>query len=61
MMLHDSNEEKITQGSIRWANPGYRAVRFWAEILWLPDVREGACLCRRGRVALHFWVGSLNA
>ena len=45
MMLHDSNEEKITQGSIRWANPGYRALRFWAKILWLHDVREGACLC----------------
>ena len=25
------------------------------------DVREGACLRRRRRVALHFWVGSLNA
>ena len=27
----------------------------------VPDVREGACLCLRGRVALHFWVGSLNS
>ena len=66
MMLHDSNEEKITQGSIH--RPAARPTTgralwpgVWGRNLWRPDVREGACLCRRGRVALHFWVGSLNA
>ena len=61
MMLHDSNEEKITQGSIRRPATGLPGQAFWGRNLWRPDVREGACLCRRGRVALHFWVGSLNA
>lgn len=51
MMLHDSNEEKIT----------LRELDDLKEICGMADVREGACLCRWRRVALHFWVGSLNA